>query len=232
MPDHAASPIVLQFNAARFERQNMGVPSLSVDLAARAGEFVVVLTPSRRTAAALADACCGLMPTAAGRCALLGRDWRGCGADVAAALRGQVGRCFCRGGWLGYMGVDDNVLAPQLFHTRRDREDVRDEAAAIAEHFGLPGLPMGRPGTLGADDLQRAMLVRAFLGKPRLVVLERPTGGDPTLAPAVLDAVMRAAEDGAATVLITTPSDPSLLTRDYCDQRFRVRRSGRVEALS
>ena len=55
-------------------------------------------------------------------------------------------------------------------------------------------------------DLRRAACVRAFLGRPELLVLERPTAGVyPAIMPALMSAV-RAARSRGAAVLWTTES--------------------------
>jgi phospholipid/cholesterol/gamma-HCH transport system ATP-binding protein len=51
---------------------------------------------------------------------------------------------------------------------------LRADASHLAQRFGLPGLPALLPEECPATDLQRAACIRAFLGRPTLVVLEHP----------------------------------------------------------
>jgi phospholipid/cholesterol/gamma-HCH transport system ATP-binding protein len=70
--------------------------------------------------------------------------------------------------------------------------------------FSLPGLPQGKPSSMRAPDLRRAACVRALLGKPDLLILERPEAG---VYPAIMRALMsslRAARLRGAAVLWTT----------------------------
>ena len=113
-----------------------------------------------------ADLCSGLMPLAAGSVRFLGHDWSAMPWEYAAALRGRIGRVFQSGGWIGSMDVTTNILLPQLHHTRDDPSDLRERAIALSCAFGLPGLPLLRPGDLAASDLAHAACVRAFLGDP------------------------------------------------------------------
>src|SRR6201993_5563388 len=94
----------------------------------------------------LADLCCGLVPLAAGTARFLGRDWSAVPRDYADALRGRIGRIFFSGSWIGFMDVATNILLPQLHHTRDDPSELRERAAALCCAFGLPGLPLVRPG--------------------------------------------------------------------------------------
>jgi len=151
-----------------------------------------------------ADLCCGLAPLAESVTRFLGRDWSAMPYHYAAALRGTIGRIFPAGGWIGFMDVAENILLPQLHHTRYDHRVLREKATDLARAFGLPGLPLGRPGDLSPSDLARAACVRAFLGDPALVLLENPTQGRffDLLLP-FLNALAAARSQGAAAVWLT-----------------------------
>jgi phospholipid/cholesterol/gamma-HCH transport system ATP-binding protein len=124
--------------------------------------------------------------------------------DYAAALRGRIGRVFASGSWVGFLDVATNILLPRLHHTRDDPSDLRERATALSCAFGLPGLPLVRPGVLAASDLARAACVRAFLGDPMLVLLESPVQGRFTsLVPPLLDALAAARDRGAAAIWFT-----------------------------
>ena len=114
----------------------------------------------------------GIIEPRSGSISFLGRNWAKLPPDQANALRGRIGRVFNTGNWVNHLSVMDNILLPQHHHTRRSVRRLCDEAGLLAEQFGLPGLPLRRPGDLTAADLQRAACVRAFLGRPTLVLLE------------------------------------------------------------
>src|SRR3954451_8634657 len=141
--------------------------------------------------AAFAELCGGLIALHSGNVRFIGRDWSELPHGYAAALRGRIGRLFATAGWLPFLDIETNILLPQLHHTRRDLEELRQEAQGLAREFGLPGLPLGRVDTLAAADLGRAGLVLRFLGEPLLVLLEDPTRG--LLAPSIPAVLNRAA---------------------------------------
>jgi phospholipid/cholesterol/gamma-HCH transport system ATP-binding protein len=96
-----------------------------------------------------------------------------------------------------------------------DPNELRDRATALCCAFGLPGLPLVRPGELAASDLARAACVRAFLGDPALVLLESPVQGRFTnLMPPLLNALAAARDRGAAAIWFTRSDlvwrDPSV----------------------
>ena len=130
-------------------------------------------------------------------------------ADHAAARRGTIGRLFDDEGWISDMDLDQNILLSQLHHTRRNAEEILDEAVKFARLFGLPGLPRGRPASVRRPDLRKAACIRAFLGQPTLIILERPERGvyADLIAPLV-NAVRSACQRGAA--VLWTASDPRI----------------------
>lgn len=179
-------------------------PTPTVTLRLMAGDLVLVDARDTIRVTWFADLCCGLVTLDQGTARFLGRDWAMMPHHYAAALRGRIGRVFELGGWMDGLDIASNILLPQLHHTRRDRAALRDEAAGLAHAFGLPGLPMGRPADLPDADLARAACVRAFLGKPTLLLLETPLQGRylDLLSP-LLNAVAAARSGGAAVVWLT-----------------------------
>jgi phospholipid/cholesterol/gamma-HCH transport system ATP-binding protein len=223
---------ILDLAAAR-PRNDAGEASASeVDLCLRAGEFALVDARHSARPDWLADLCCGLLPLANGSARFLGRDWTAMPQDYAAALRGRIGRVFLSGSWIGFMDVATNILLPQLHHTRDDPIDLRERAISLSCAFGLPGLPLVRPGDLTASDLARAACVRAFLGDPELVLLESPVQGRfNSLIPPLLDALATARDRGAAAIWFTRSDviwrDPSF----PASHRLRLGERGLVPAM-
>jgi len=132
------------------------------------GDLALINLERPRFGSILADACCGLHQTTEGAIFFLGKDWAMLPSDTANALRGRIGRVFTFGNWINRLTLLENILLPLLHHTRRNFTELRDEAAQLAEHFGLPGLPIGYPDDVIRADHQRAACIRAFLGLYRL----------------------------------------------------------------
>lgn len=137
-----------------------------------AGQCVAIEVDDPTLAVEFADLCCGLLLPLDGQVRFLGHDWAAVSDEQAAAMRGRIGRTYGANSWVGFLGVDRNILWPQLHHTRRPETELRDAAAELARSFGLPGLPLTSPDSLTTADLVRADCVRAFLGDPRLVIIQ------------------------------------------------------------
>jgi phospholipid/cholesterol/gamma-HCH transport system ATP-binding protein len=157
----------------------------------------------------LADAAEGLIPPTEGTVTFLGQDWQTLAADQAAAQRGRIGRMFEDEGWISDLDLDENIMLSQRHHTRRSEAEIRDEALQLARLFGLPDLPSGRPASVRRPDLRKAACIRAFLGQPCLIILERPERGVyADLIVPLTDAVQSARQRGAA--LLWSASDPRI----------------------
>ena len=195
---------ILDLSAAQPRHEAGEAPATAVDLCLRAGEFALVDARHSARPAWLADLCSGLLPLAAGSVRFLGHDWSAVPWDYAAALRGRIGRVFQSGGWIGSMDVATNILLPQLHHALDDPSGLRERAVALSCAFGLPGLPLVRPGDLAASDLARVACVRALLGDPELILLESPVQGRfISLIVPLLNALAAARDRGAAAIWLT-----------------------------
>lgn len=142
-----------------------------------AGDLALVDTQSAPSL--LAEAAAGLLEPRQGRVTFLGEDWQEVGHARAAALRGCIGRVFERPAWIANLDVDENVTLAQRHHTRRRWQQIADEADALARELGLEAVPRQRPALVDPAELRVAEWVRALLGAPRLVILERPLCGVP-----------------------------------------------------
>jgi phospholipid/cholesterol/gamma-HCH transport system ATP-binding protein len=168
--------------------------------------FLIRLARSEQTPT-FADACAGIIQPLRGAIYFLGRNWQELRPDLANALRGRIGHVFTNANWINHLSLMENILLPQLYHTRRSAGRIRDEAGELAERFGLPGVPLGLPGDLTPADLQRAACVRAFLGRPLLILLQEPTIGmaSEILSP-LIQAIRDARDRGAAVIWLIRES--------------------------
>jgi phospholipid/cholesterol/gamma-HCH transport system ATP-binding protein len=197
--------IILRFDETVFTgATSSDAQSREVSLSIFGGDLVMIRLARLEQTAAFADACAGIIEPSSGIVNFLGRNWPEQSPDRANALRGRIGRVFKSGNWIKHLSLMDNILLPQRHHTRRSARELCDEAGKLAQRFGLPGLPLGLPGDFTAADLQRAACVRAFMGRPLLILLEEPTIGIfLEIISALMDAVREARERGAAVIWLT-----------------------------
>jgi len=197
-----ASILVLDAARPRHAPGDPREPAFSLTI--EPGDLILIDARDARRAAHFADLCCGMVPLETGSVRFLDQDWTTLPDDLAASQRGRMGRVFGDGGWIDFLDVPTNIMLGALHHTQRSPDALRTEAASLAHRFGLPGLPMGRPGDLAPSDLRRAACLRAFLGNPMLLLLENPTSAqDVALLPPLLNQMAEARARGAAAIWLT-----------------------------
>lgn len=198
----AAYPILTLSNVRSGDLFGRGAGAL--DLQLEPGDLALVDARDLPLASGFADLCCGLHRTTEGEVRFLQRDWSRQPAEMADALRGLIGRVMSNPGWLRFLDATTNVLLQQIHHTRSDLDALREDAARLATHFGLPGLPNGPMAELSPGDLMRVGFVRAFVGEPKLVILESPVQGlHQDMVPALLNRLWEERDRGGAAIWLT-----------------------------
>jgi phospholipid/cholesterol/gamma-HCH transport system ATP-binding protein len=219
------APPVLEFADARLpftEQQRASGASAPLKFSLAAGGLAVIDPQGSALAALLADAAVGLVRPIAGRVLFQGQDWQAMTPAQAIAARARIGHCFIGGGWLPHLSVLDNLTLAGRYHGGVPARALTLQAATLAVRFGLPGVPTGLPGEVSPPDLARAALVRAFLGRPALILLEEPRRDLPDdITPALVQAIRRARDRGAGVLWLTRGEalmDPAL----PADTRLRL----------
>ena len=179
-----------------------------VDLCLRRGELALIRLEAAHLRTPLADAAQGLVEPFHGSVIFLGEPWSSLTSAARVAARAKIGRVFDEPAWIGELDMDENITLAQAHHSRRPLAEIREDACELAQRFSLPGLPLGKPSQMLAPDLRRAACVRALLGTPQLLILERPTTGVyPEIMPALMTSVGAARARGAAVLWTTDNTD-------------------------
>lgn len=202
---HKGKKPVLSFHGASTESdESYDSPIWEIDFTLSEGELMLIKLEKGHYRLPIGDAAQGLLQPINGEVKTFNEDWNTMSPDHAAAQRGRTGRVFETSGWLSDLNISDNITLAQRHHSKRAEADIIDEAFHLARYFGLPGLPAGPASKTHEQDLRLASLVRAFLGKPRLIILERPTRMlFPEIVPPLINAVRAARAYGAAVLWLT-----------------------------
>jgi phospholipid/cholesterol/gamma-HCH transport system ATP-binding protein len=152
-----------------------GLDDVSFEL--KPGNLFLVRIERENERLPVADAMEGLATLKSGSVSFMGERWEDIPTERAAAQRGRIGRLFDDEGWISDLDVEENILLAQLHHSKRSESEIRDEALGLARVFGLPGLPRGRADKVRRWDLRKAACIRAFLGRPELIIIEQPVRG-------------------------------------------------------
>ena len=199
-------------------------------LAAR-GEIVALLGPNGAGKSTLIKAAAGLVPAAAGRVVLEGKDL----TQMAAHLRIREGLAFApqTENIFASMSVDDNLrlAAGLLPHARR-----AERIAAMYEAF--PDLARQKTllaGRLSGGQRQMLAIARALLVEPKAVMLDEPSAGlSPKFVEIVFAKLAEIRASGVTIVLVEQNARAALALADraYVLVQGRNRHEGDARALA
>ncbi|MFI7210630.1 ABC transporter ATP-binding protein [Micromonospora maritima] len=163
-----------------------------VDLTVRAGELVGLLGPNGAGKSTLINLLVGLRRPTAGRVTLIGGDPR----DPAS--RRQLGVTPQETGLPGTLRVGEVVD----FVSRHFPDPV--PRGELLDRFGLTDQVRRQTGGLSGGQRRRLAVALAFVGRPRLVVLDEPTTGLDVEARHALWEAIRGFHAEGGTVLLSS----------------------------
>ncbi|MEV4462495.1 ABC transporter ATP-binding protein [Micromonospora echinofusca] len=163
-----------------------------VDLEVCAGELVGLLGPNGAGKSTLLNLLVGLRRPTAGRVELFGGDPR----DPAS--RRRIGVTPQETGLPGTLRVGEVVDFVAAHHP----DPV--PRGELLDRFGLGELARRQTGGLSGGQRRRLAVALAFVGRPRLVLLDEPTTGLDVAARHTLWEAIRAFHDDGGTVLLSS----------------------------
>lgn len=179
-----------------------GVRDISFIL--EAGEIGLLEVEEGREQVPLADAAEGLLIPGAGVVRFMGQPWAEMSAHRQADQRGRIRRVFQHYGWISNLDVMENICLAECHHTHRPEREIVAEARELARRLGVNEIAATRPSRVHPLVLRKLEWVRALLGRPALVILERPLLGAPRAdAGLLIEAVIGEARGGAAVLWLT-----------------------------
>ena len=189
-----------------------------VSLAVDSGETVAVVGPSGSGKSTMMMIAAGLERPSSGQVVVAGRDLVPLDEDQLARFRREtMGIVFQNFHLVPTMTALENVAVPLEFARRTD---AFGRARAALEKVGLGHRLTHYPGQLSGGEQQRVALARAFVGEPKLLLADEPTGNlDRDTGRHVVDLIFSLAETHGATLLLIT-HDPAISAR--CAREVRI----------
>jgi putative ABC transport system ATP-binding protein len=194
-----------------------------LSLRVASGETVGVVGPSGSGKSTMMMIVGGLERPSAGRVVVAGCDLGTLDEDgLARFRRDALGIVFQAFHLVPTMTALENVAVPLEFAGRADAFDAAAEGLAAV---GLQHRLLHYPGQLSGGEQQRVALARAFVGRPKLLLADEPTGNlDGATGRLVMDLLFELQARHGTTLLLIT-HDPALAQR--CDRVVRIA-DGRV----
>ena len=176
-----------------------------VDLRLSPGELLVIRGRSGSGKSTLLSMMAGILAPTEGTVLIDGEDLYALPDAAASVLRNERIGVIPQGHTaLRSLSVLENVLLPSIIRARVEQEGVRERAEALLEGVDLAPLADARPDELSVGELRRMAVARALVMRPETVLADEPTAGlDAGNAQTVLRMLRRAADEGAAVLVVT-----------------------------
>lgn len=165
-----------------------------LDLVVRRGELFALLGPNGAGKTTTVEMVEGYRVPDTGEIRVLGLEPRRDGAH----LRPQMGLMLQSGGLYAQLRPIEALELFAAFYP-----DPLDPARLL-EQVGLARVARSRYRTLSGGERQRLSLALAIVGRPRLAILDEPTGAMDAQARRETWAILRELRDGGTTILLTT----------------------------
>ncbi|WP_079087050.1 dipeptide ABC transporter ATP-binding protein [Streptomyces silvensis] len=224
----------VEFGGGRSLLGRRGEPTRAVrgiSLSVRQGETLGLVGESGSGKSTTARVLAGLQRPTAGEVRFAGRDITGAAADTR--LRRELSREVQLVFQDPYASlnprrtVEQIVTTPLLVHTRADRAERRDRAAALLEQVGLSADHLDRyPHEFSGGQRQRIGIARALAPRPRLIIADEPVSAlDVSVQAQVLNLLMDLRDELGLSLLFV--SHDLAVVRHFCD-RIAVMRNGEI----
>lgn len=196
-----------------------------VSFTVAAGESLAIVGASGSGKSTLLGLLAGLDVPSGGSVMLNGSDLFALNEDGRARLRGELaGFVFQSFQLLPALTALENVMLPLEL---QGMSDPKSRAAESLHQVGLTARAHHLPKHLSGGEQQRVALARAFVGRPRILFADEPTGNlDAATGLQVIDLLFELNSSQRTTLILVT-HDEALAAR--CSKQLRLS-GGRVVA--
>ncbi|ACM38425.1 MULTISPECIES: ABC transporter ATP-binding protein [Rhizobium/Agrobacterium group] len=193
----------------------------AIDFRLRAGEVLGIIGVSGNGQGVLAQVLSGTMPHTAGDILLFGTPVENLSvADVVTAGIGRIPEDRNKEGAIGEMAIWENAILERLpafsRHGLVNRKAGMEFARTIIEQFDVRGgTPASRIRLLSGGNMQKLILGRNLINRPRILLAAQPARGlDEGAVAAVHERILEARRAGTAVLLISEDLDEVMALAD------------------
>ncbi|MFZ4834445.1 putative ABC transporter ATP-binding protein YbbA [Rouxiella sp. Mn2063] len=192
-----------------------------VELVVKPAQTIALIGESGSGKSTLLGILAGLDDGSEGDVTLLGKPLSRLSEEGRAALRAKnVGFVFQSFMLVPTLNALENVQLPALLRGESEAKS-RQQAVALLEQLGLGKRLHHLPAQLSGGEQQRVALARAFIGHPKLLFADEPTGNlDRETGDRIADLLFSFNRDNKTTLILVT-HDEQLAAR--CQRRLRLR---------
>jgi putative ABC transport system ATP-binding protein/lipoprotein-releasing system ATP-binding protein len=147
-----------------------------VSLKIKKGEFMIIVGRSGSGKTTLLNLAAGLTRPTSGKILLDGTDIWNLTDQQQSHLRSQkFGFVFQFSSLLPSLTVQDNVILPTIFGSKKEPTQVHERAIQLLQKVGLEDKLEAYPRQLSAGQQQRVVIARALMNQPQLLLADEPT---------------------------------------------------------
>ncbi|NSZ18586.1 ABC transporter ATP-binding protein [Agrobacterium vitis] len=217
-----STPGDIVLEAAHLTVRKDGVNVLkAIDFRLRAGEVLGIIGVSGNGQGVLAQVLSGTMPHTAGDLLVFGTPVENLSvADAVTAGIGRIPEDRNKEGVIGEMAIWENAILERLpafsRHGLVNRKAGMEFARTIIEQFDVRGgTPASRIRLLSGGNMQKLILGRNLINRPRILLAAQPARGlDEGAVAAVHERILEARRAGTAVLLISEDLDEVMALAD------------------
>jgi len=201
----AAKPILEVRNLTRRFQTPTGHLTIleDVNFSITPGKSVAIVGPSGSGKTTLMGLCAGLDLPTSGEILFDGDSVNQMTERERADMRNRkVGFVFQNFQLIPHLTAIENVMIPIDL---RGERSAKNDAKSWLERLGLEKRMYSLPGELSGGELQRVALARAFIGRPKVIFADEPTGNlDDITSEYIIEELFRTNRNAGTTLMIVT----------------------------
>ena len=177
-----------------------------IDLDVESGRFAAIIGRSGSGKSSLMAMIGGLSRPSDGTVTVEGTDiWRLSENALAAFRNGRIGFVFQFASLLPTLRLSDNVALPALLGQRRGSADLYARASSLLARMGLRDYLDAYPSEVSAGEQRRAVIARALINEPALVLADEPTADlDEQTEIEIMDELLGVNRELGTTLILVT----------------------------
>ena len=177
-----------------------------IDLDVEAGRFAAIIGRSGSGKSSLMAMLGGLSRPSDGTVTVEGTDiWRLSENALAAFRNGRIGFVFQFASLLPTLRLIDNVALPALLGKRQGSGDLYAKASSLLARMGLRDYLDAYPSEVSAGEQRRAVIARALINEPALVLADEPTADlDEQTEIEIMDELLGVNRELGTTLILVT----------------------------
>lgn len=200
----------------------------SISFQVKAGESIAIVGASGSGKSTLLGLLAGLDEVSTGEIFLDGEALHSMDEEARAQLRGaKVGFIFQSFMLVQSLTAIENIMLPAEI---AGLSDPKKRAQKILEDVGLGHRAHHYPNQLSGGEQQRVAIARAFIGQPKILFADEPTGNLDAANSDKIESLLFTLNKDIGTTLVLVTHDNALAQK--CDRQLTMQAGVLEEALS